>query len=44
MNDRHNYNFDLKYTPPDFTRPLFANAPDRETRPAPADGLAPEDF
>jgi lysine-ketoglutarate reductase/saccharopine dehydrogenase-like protein (TIGR00300 family) len=44
MNNRHGYNFDLTYTPPDFTRPLFANAPDRETRPAPADGLAPEDF
>jgi lysine-ketoglutarate reductase/saccharopine dehydrogenase-like protein (TIGR00300 family) len=38
------YHFDLEYTPPDFTRPLLANAPDKETEPAPADGLAPTAF
>ncbi len=38
------YNFDLTYTPPDFTRPLFTQAPDKETEPASADGLAPTAF
>jgi lysine-ketoglutarate reductase/saccharopine dehydrogenase-like protein (TIGR00300 family) len=38
------YNFDLHYTPPDFTRPLFVEAPDKEAEPAPADGLAPTAF
>jgi lysine-ketoglutarate reductase/saccharopine dehydrogenase-like protein (TIGR00300 family) len=38
------YTFDLSYTPPDFTRPMFLEAPDRETEPAPADGLAPTSF
>jgi lysine-ketoglutarate reductase/saccharopine dehydrogenase-like protein (TIGR00300 family) len=39
-----NYTFDLQYTPPDFTRPVFVEAPDKETEPAPADGLAPVAF
>lgn len=38
------YHFDLPYTPPDFTRPLLAGAPDKATEPAPADGLAPAAF
>lgn len=38
------YNFDLTYTPPDFTRPFLMDAPDKETEPAPADGLAPTAF
>lgn len=38
------YTFDLEYIPPDFTRPMFVNAPDRETEPAPADGLTPTTF
>src|SRR5438105_7475497 len=38
------YSFDLKYTPPDFTRPMFVEAPDRESEPAHADGLAPVNF
>jgi lysine-ketoglutarate reductase/saccharopine dehydrogenase-like protein (TIGR00300 family) len=38
------YNFDLEYTPPDFTRPMFEQASDKETEPAPADGLAPTAF
>jgi hypothetical protein len=38
------YSFDLEYTPPDFTRPAFVNAPDKETEPAHADGLAPTAF
>lgn len=38
------YTFDLEYTPPDFTRPMFVEAPDRETEPAGADGLAPTTF
>lgn len=32
------------YTPPDFTQPLFQNAPDATTRPAPKDGVAPEGY
>src|SRR5438552_10014183 len=39
-----NHVFDLTYTPPDFTRPMFEEARDRETEPAPADGLAPTAF
>jgi len=38
------YSFDLEYTPPDFTRPAFVQAPDKETEPAHADGLAPTAF
>ncbi len=38
------YDFDLQYTAPDFTRPMFVEAPDRETEPASADGLAPTSF
>jgi lysine-ketoglutarate reductase/saccharopine dehydrogenase-like protein (TIGR00300 family) len=38
------YNFDLPYTSPDFTRPMFADAPDKEMEPAPADGLVPTTF
>ena len=38
------YIFDLTYIPPDFTRPAFQAAPDKETEPAPADGLAPTTF
>jgi lysine-ketoglutarate reductase/saccharopine dehydrogenase-like protein (TIGR00300 family) len=38
------YNFDLQYTPPDFTRPAFVQAPDKETELAHADGLAPTAF
>ncbi len=40
----HQYNFDLEYTPPDFARPIFADTPDKEMEPAPADGLAPASF
>lgn len=32
------------YIPPDFTLSVFASAPDVHTRPAPADGLLPDDF
>ncbi len=39
-----NYTFDLAYTPPDFTRPFLMEVPDKETEPAPADGLAPTSF
>src|SRR5438552_2629468 len=38
------HNFDLQYSPPDFTRPMFEDAPDKEREPAPADGLAPAAF
>ena len=38
------YIFDLEYTAPDFTRPKFEEAPDHETEPASADGLAPTSF
>ena len=38
------YTFDIPYTPPDFTLPLFADAPDAATEPATADGLAPKSF
>lgn len=38
------YNFDLKYTPPDFTLPHLAGAPDVALENAPADGLAPTAF
>jgi lysine-ketoglutarate reductase/saccharopine dehydrogenase-like protein (TIGR00300 family) len=38
------YNFDLKYTPPDFTLPHLAGAHDVTMEPAPADGLAPTAF
>lgn len=38
------YNFDLEYTPPDFTRHAFISAPDVETEGATADGLAPTTF
>jgi lysine-ketoglutarate reductase/saccharopine dehydrogenase-like protein (TIGR00300 family) len=41
---KQQYTFDLKYTPPDFTRPMFVAAPDRAMEPAPADGLAPQSF
>ena len=33
-----------KYHHPDFTAPLFQNAPDARFTPAPADGVAPEGF
>ena len=33
-----------KYHHPDFTAPLFQNAPDARFEPAPADGVAPEGF
>lgn len=33
-----------KYHHPDFSLPLFANAPDAAVSPAPADGVAPEGF
>lgn len=32
------------YTPPDFSQPLFRNAPDATARPAPKDGVAPEGY
>ena len=32
------------YTPPDFSAPLFQNAPVARTQPAPADGVAPDHF
>lgn len=32
------------YTPPDFTRPPLADAPQAQTAPAPADGVLPERF
>jgi lysine-ketoglutarate reductase/saccharopine dehydrogenase-like protein (TIGR00300 family) len=38
------YNFDLKYTPPDFGLPLLADSPDAALEAAPADGLAPTTF
>ena len=38
------YTFDLTYTPPDFTRPMFEQAPDKEMEPSAADGLAPTTF
>lgn len=38
------YTFDLKYTSPDFTRPMFAAAPDPQMEPAAADGLGPATF
>jgi lysine-ketoglutarate reductase/saccharopine dehydrogenase-like protein (TIGR00300 family) len=38
------YNFDLTYTPPDFTQPHLADAPDATCEPAVADGLAPTAF
>jgi lysine-ketoglutarate reductase/saccharopine dehydrogenase-like protein (TIGR00300 family) len=38
------YNFDLPYTPPNFTLPPFAEASDAAIEPAPADGLAPKAF
>ncbi len=41
---QNQYKFDLIYTAPDFTRPMFVEAPDRETVPASADGLAPVNF
>ncbi len=33
-----------KYTPPDFTQPALARAPQARTEPAPHDGVAPENF
>lgn len=39
-----NFKFDLPYTPPDFTRPMFVEAPDRATEIASADGIAPVTF
>ena len=41
---RKMYNFDLKYTPPDFTLPHLAGSHDVTMEPAPADGLAPTAF
>lgn len=38
------YNFDLAYTPPNFTLSALEAAPDVLTEPAPADGLAPTAF
>jgi lysine-ketoglutarate reductase/saccharopine dehydrogenase-like protein (TIGR00300 family) len=35
---------DYKYTHPDFTQKLFADAPNIVTEPAPADGVAPQQF
>ncbi|MDQ6693385.1 MAG: hypothetical protein M3014_03055 [Chloroflexota bacterium] len=40
----HRYTFDLPYTPPDFSQPELAGAPDKLLEPAPADGLAPTTF
>ena len=37
--------FELRrYTAPDFTQPLFVNAPEAVFLPAPADGVAPDNF
>lgn len=38
------YNFDLDYTPPDFSQPHLVNAPDAAVEAARADGLAPTTF